>query len=108
MAQVWSTENRFDTWLQVELAVCEGWARLGRIPQQAMPAIRAARHDLERMRVIEEKTKHDVTAFLRSITERLGDEGRFVHLGLTSSDVVDTALALQVAQSSAILLRDVD
>ncbi len=108
MARVWSVENRFDTWLAVELAVCEGWATLGRIPEEAMPAIRSARHDLERMRVIEEQTKHDVTAFLRSITERLGDEGRFIHLGLTSSDVVDTALALQVAQASAILLRDVD
>src|SRR6266568_3577149 len=94
MARVWSVENRYETWLQVELAVCEGWARVGRIPPGAMPTIRGARHDLGRMHTIEEQTKHDVTAFLRSIAEQLGDEGRFIHLGLTSSDVVDTALAL--------------
>jgi adenylosuccinate lyase len=108
MARVWSVENRFDTWLAVEIAVCEGWAAIGRIPASAMPAIRAAEYNLPRMREIEARTKHDVTAFLRSITERLGDEGRFIHLGLTSSDVVDTALALQCKQASEILLRDVE
>lgn len=108
MARVWSVENRFETWLQVELAVCEGWARIGRIPPGTIAIIRGARHDLSRMRTIEEQTKHDVTAFLRSITEQLGDEGRFIHLGLTSSDVVDTALALQIAQSSALLFKDID
>jgi adenylosuccinate lyase len=108
MAHVWSIENRFDGWLAVELAVCEGWAAIGRIPASFMPAIRQARHDLQRMREIEEQTKHDVTAFLRSITERMGDEGRFIHLGLTSNDVVDTALALQVRDAVAILVRDVD
>jgi adenylosuccinate lyase len=108
MARVWSVENRLDAWLAVELAVCEGWATIGRIPADAMPAIRAARHDPERMREIEEKTKHDVTAFLRSITERMGDEGRYIHLGLTSSDIVDTALALQIADAVRVLLVDVD
>jgi adenylosuccinate lyase len=108
MTRVWSVEHRFETWLAVELAVCEGWATVGRIPADAMPAIRAARHDLERMREIEEKTKHDVTAFLRSITEKMGDEGRFIHLGLTSSDVVDTALALQIADAVGVLASDID
>ncbi len=108
MARVWSVENRLDTWLAVEIAVCEGWASIGRIPAEAMPAIRAARYNLDRMRQIEAQTKHDVTAFLRSITETMGDEGRFIHLGLTSSDVVDTGLALQVADATTILLRDVD
>lgn len=108
MARVWSIENRFDTWLAVELAACEGWASIGRIPASAMPAIRAAGYDLARMREIEEQTKHDVTAFLKSITERMGDEGRFIHLGLTSSDVVDSALALQVAQATDLLVRDLD
>lgn len=108
MARVWSIENRFDTWLAVELAACEGWASIGRVPASAMPAIRAADYDLARMREIEEQTKHDVTAFLKSITERMGDEGRFIHLGLTSSDVVDTALALQVAQATDLLVRDLD
>ncbi|HLZ10691.1 MAG TPA: adenylosuccinate lyase, partial [Chloroflexota bacterium] len=108
MTHIWSVENRLDMWLAVELAVCEGWATIGRIPASAMPAIRAARHDPKRMRDIEETTKHDVTAFLRSITERMGDEGRYLHLGLTSSDVVDTALALQIADSVRVLLDDVD
>jgi adenylosuccinate lyase len=108
MTGVWSVENRFNTWLAVELAVCEGWAAIGRIPAEAMPAIRIARHDLNRMREIEAKTKHDVTAFLRSITEKMGDEGRFIHLGLTSSDVVDTALALQIADAVRVLLGDID
>lgn len=108
MARVWSLDNRLDSWLAVELAVCEGWATIGRIPESAMPAIRAARYDAERMRKIEAQTKHDVTAFLRSITEQMGDEGRYLHLGLTSSDVVDTALALQVVTAVEILVRDVD
>jgi adenylosuccinate lyase len=108
MARVWSLDNRLDSWLAVELAVCEGWASVGRIPEWAMPAIRAARHDPERMRQIEAHTRHDVTAFLRSITERMGDEGRYLHLGLTSSDVVDTALALQVGAAVDLLVRDVD
>jgi adenylosuccinate lyase len=108
MAQVWSIENRFDQWLLVELSVCEGWATVGRIPASSMPAIRAAHYNLERMRAIEEQTRHDVTAFLRSITETMGDEGRYLHLGLTSSDVVDTALALQVAAAVQLLLRDLD
>lgn len=108
MARVWSTENRFDAWLAVEVAVCEGWASLGRIPAHSMPAIRAARYNLGRMREIEEQTKHDVTAFLKSITETMGDEGRFIHLGLTSNDVVDTALAVQIVQAVEILVQDVD
>lgn len=73
-----------------------------------MPAIRAARYNLERMAEIEAQTKHDVTAFLKSITEAMGDEGRFIHLGLTSNDVVDTALALQVKQAVEILTQDID
>lgn len=108
MARIWSTEFRLDCWLAVELAVCEGWAKVGRIPEPAMPAIRVARHDPERMRQIEAQTKHDVTAFLRSITEKMGDEGRFIHLGLTSSDVVDTALAVQVAAAVEVLIGDLD
>lgn len=108
MARVWSTENRFDSWLEVEIAACEGWAAIGRIPARAMPAIRAATYNLDRMREIEAQTKHDVTAFLKSVTELMGDEARFVHLGLTSSDVVDSALALQVAQATDLLLQGLD
>ncbi len=108
MTRVWSVENRLNAWLAVEIAVCEGWAKVGRIPTEAMPAIRAATYDLRRMQEIEAKTKHDVTAFLRSVTENMGDEGRFIHLGLTSSDVVDTALAIQIAEAVRVLAADID
>ena len=105
MAVVWSDENRLDTWLRVELLVCEGWAREGAIAAEDMEKIRAATYDLARMREIEAETHHDVIAFLRSVQERLGPEGRFLHLGLTSSDVLDTALGVVLVQAGA-LLRD--
>ncbi len=99
MGRIWSEEHKVETWLMVEIAVCEAWHRRGRIPDWAMEAIRAARRDLERMRQIERETDHDVIAFLRATGESVGDAARFIHLGLTSSDVVDTALALQVREA---------
>src|ERR687898_479671 len=92
MGAIWSERNRIDGWLSVEKAVCEGWHRRGRIPDSAMPAIRAATCDLGRMRQIEQEVDHDVIAFLRATGESIGPDARFVHIGLTSSDVVDTAL----------------
>src|SRR5215472_9797007 len=92
MAAIWSVTHKTDKWLQVELLVCEGWARAGAIPQAAMEKIRGARYNVQRMQEIEQETHHDVISFLRSIQEQLGHEGRFIHLGLTSSDVLDTAL----------------
>lgn len=103
MAAVWSPEHKTDIWLRVELLVCEGWAREGVIPAEAIEKIRAARYDRERMREIEQETHHDVISFLRSVQELLGPEGRFVHLGLTSSDVLDTGLAVQIKEAGAIL-----
>lgn len=103
MAAVWSSTHKTDTWLQVELQVCEGWARAGMIPQEAMEKIRAASYNAERMQEIERETHHDIISFLRSIQEQLGPEGRFIHLGLTSSDVLDTALALQIKEAGALL-----
>lgn len=103
MAAVWSPEHKTDVWLRVELLVCEGWAREGVIPAEAIEKIRAARYDRERMREIEQETHHDVISFLRSVQELLGPEGRFVHLGLTSSDVLDTGLAVQIKEAGAIL-----
>jgi adenylosuccinate lyase len=105
MARVWSDENKLDTWLRVELLVCEAWAREGAIPAEAMEKIRSATYDLARAQEIERETHHDVISFLRSIQERLGPEGRFLHLGLTSSDMLDTALAVQLLQAGA-LIRD--
>jgi adenylosuccinate lyase len=108
MAAVWSEEHKLDTWLRVEILVCEGWAREGAIPEEAMAAIRKASYDLKRAQEIERETHHDVISFLRSVQERLGPEGRFIHLGLTSSDVVDTALAVRLVESGALLRTALD
>jgi adenylosuccinate lyase len=103
MAAVWSATNKTDMWLRVELLVCEGWAREGVIPLDAMEKIRAASYDAQRMQEIERETHHDVISFLRSIQEQLGPEGRFIHLGLTSSDVLDTGLAAQLKEAGRLL-----
>src|SRR5713101_5723960 len=103
MAAIWSASHKTDTWLQVELLVCEGWAREGVIPPGAMEKIRHASYDMQRMREIEQETHHDVISFLRSIQEQLGPEGRYIHLGLTSSDVLDTGLAAQLKEAGVLL-----
>ncbi len=103
MAAIWSATHKTDMWLQVELLVCEAWAREGIIPQDAIEKIRAARYDAQRMQEIEQETHHDIISFLRSIQEQLGPEGRFIHLGLTSSDVLDTGLAIQLKETGVLL-----
>ncbi len=108
MARVWSESNKLDIWLRVEVLVCEGWAREGAISAADLEQIRAASYDAARMRAIEAETHHDVISFLRSVQERLGPEGRFLHLGLTSSDVLDTALAVQFTQAGALLREALD
>ena len=107
MKKTWSEDNKFDKWLQVEIAVCEAWADLGIIPKESIPKIKKARVSLERMAEILKVTHHDVTAFLQAVAEGLGEESRFIHLGLTSSDVIDTALSLQLKEASKILTQDV-
>src|SRR3990172_3996917 len=108
MARVWSEENKLAKWLQVEIAACEAWAELGVGPREALPKIRAARYDLARIAELEAQTQHDVTAFLGSVAESVGEEARYIHLGLTSSDIIDTGLALQVREATAILGQDID
>jgi adenylosuccinate lyase len=103
MARVWSEEHKLDIWLRVELLVCEGWAREGAIPPADMEKLRSARYDLARARALEREIHHDVIAFLRSVQEGLGPEGRFLHLGLTSSDVLDTALAVQLREAGTLI-----
>src|SRR5215813_9136747 len=105
MAAIWSATHKTDKWLQVELLACEAWAREGVIPQDAMEKIRQARYSAQRMQEIEQETHHDVISFLRSIQEQLGPEGRFIHLGLTSSDVLDTALAVQIKETGQLLTK---
>ena len=108
MKQVWSDDNKYQKWLQVELAACEAWAEEGVIPQDDMARLRQAQYNNQRMTEIFETTRHDVTAFLTSITEGLGPEGRWLHLGLTSSDMLDTALGLQMGEAGDLLLQDLD
>jgi adenylosuccinate lyase len=103
MAAIWSATHKTDKWLQVELLACEGWAREGVIPQAALEKIRSAHYNAQRMQEIEQETHHDVISFLRSIQEQLGPEGRFIHLGLTSSDVLDTGLAAQIKEAGQLL-----
>jgi adenylosuccinate lyase len=107
MKKVWSQQNKFDQWLKVEIAVCEAWAELGEIPRKDVVKIRKASYDLNRITRFLKVTHHDMTAFLNSVAESLGIESRFIHLGLTSSDVTDTALGVQLTQAADILAKDV-
>src|SRR5919197_5538314 len=106
MAAVWSEDNKMATWLRVELAVCEAWAELGVIPPEAMEAIRRAQLDKAKMDALLAEVHHDVVAFVRTVAESIGEAGRYIHFGLTSSDVVDTALALQAVQAIDLLDGD--
>lgn len=108
MGAIWSDQHKIDRWLAVEIAVCEAWARRGVIPEDAMPAIRQATCNVERMKEIERETDHDVIAFLRATGETVGEAARFIHLGLTSSDVIDTALAMQTVDALDQILIRVD
>ena len=108
MKKVWSEENKYDKWLAVELAVCEAWTEAGVIPQDDMDKLRRASYDPVRLDEIFQRTRHDMTAFTRSITENLGEEGRWIHLGLTSSDVLDTSQSLQLLEAADLLLEEVE
>ncbi|MBD2339431.1 adenylosuccinate lyase [Calothrix sp. FACHB-156] len=106
MGNLWSEAYKLKTWLQVEIAVCEAQAELGYIPSQAVEEIKAkANFDPKRVLEIEAEVRHDVIAFLTNVNEYVGDAGRYIHLGLTSSDVLDTALALQLVASLDVILQ---
>lgn len=113
MGAIWNERRKIDAWLRIELEVCEAWHRRGRIPDWAIRDIRTASVDLERMHEIERETDHDTIAFIRAMGETVGEASRFIHLGLTSSDVVDTGLAMQVRDAGRLIhkslsgLRDV-
>ena len=107
MKKIWSDKSKFDKWLEVELAVCEAWLALGEIPKEAITKIRKATYDPDRIAEFFKVTHHDMTAFLKSVAESLGEESRFIHLGLTSSDVMDTALSLQLKEAANILSQDI-
>ncbi|XTZ12793.1 MAG: adenylosuccinate lyase, partial [cyanobacterium endosymbiont of Rhopalodia inflata] len=106
MGELWTDTYKLKTWLQVEIAVCEAQAELGHIPRDAVEEIKAkANFNLQRVLEIETEVRHDMIAFLTNVNEYVGDAGRYIHLGLTSSDVLDTALALQMVASLNLILE---
>ncbi len=108
MRNIWSEENKFKAWLEVEICACEAWAELGIIPKEDVEKLRAgASFDMDRIYEIEKETRHDVIAFTRAVSESLGEERKWVHYGLTSTDVVDTALGYLLRQANEILERDI-
>src|SRR5881628_1441874 len=105
MGRLWSEESKYGAWLRVELAVCEAYTRRGRIPPDAMARIRqTARVNVARILAIQERVKHEMIALLTSLEEQLGPDSRFVHIGLTTNDVWDTALALQLRDAADLLI----
>jgi adenylosuccinate lyase len=108
MGSIWTLENKYARWLDVEIAVCEAWSELGEIPEDALQIIKKkARFDIERIEEIEKTVKHDVIAFLTSVAENVGPESRYIHKGLTSSDIVDTAQSLLMREASNIIIKDI-
>jgi adenylosuccinate lyase len=109
MADVWSEESKLRHWLRIEVLACEAWAKLGKIPPEEMEAIRTrAAVDAQRVRKIEDVTRHDVAAFVQAAAESVGPEGRWIHFGMTSSDLLDTGLALQLRDAADILLSKLE
>lgn len=109
MGGIWEDENKFRVWLEIEILACEAQAKLGVIPKEAVDVIRAkAKFDADRILQIENEVKHDVIAFLTNMGEYVGPESRFIHLGMTSSDILDTALAVQMKQSAELLVKNLE
>ncbi|MGZ3596914.1 MAG: adenylosuccinate lyase [Syntrophales bacterium] len=108
MSALWRNEKKYQTWLDIEILACEAMAKRGDIPERSLKNIRdRAGFDIARIEEIEKTTKHDVIAFLTSLAEKVGEDARFIHMGLTSSDVLDTSLAVLLSEASAILIDDV-
>jgi adenylosuccinate lyase len=108
MGRIWSEENGFQKWLEVEILAAEAMVRMGKVPKAAIARIRKkARFDVKRIRAIEAEVKHEIIAFLSSVAESIGDDARYLHMGMTSSDVMDTALAIQFKEASAIIEQDI-
>lgn len=109
MSAIWTEENKYRAWLEVEILACAGWSELGEIPKEDVEKLRQnASFTVERIHEIEQQTRHDVVAFTRTVSESLGDEKKWVHYGLTSTDVVDTAQSYLLRQCNDILLKDIE
>ncbi|MFT7538493.1 MAG: adenylosuccinate lyase [Lysobacterales bacterium] len=108
MGNIWSEQHKLEIMLQIEVLACEAYTKLGDIPKKSMEKIKKnARFDIEEVKRLEEKTKHDIGAFINNVGQYLGPEARYLHVGLTSSDLLDTALSVQVVESSKIILADI-
>jgi len=108
MSRIWEPENRFRKWLEIEILACEAWAKLGKIPQKALDTIKArADFDMQSIDEIEKTVKHDVIAFLTSVAEFVGSDSRYIHRGLTSSDILDTSLALLLREAADLVVADI-
>jgi len=109
MGRVWAEENKLANWLKIEILACEAWAKLGRIPAEAVEIIKAkATFDISRVKEIEAEVRHDVIAFLTNVAEHVGEESKYIHLGLTSSDILDTGLALQMREAADLILEKIE
>ena len=109
MGAIWSEKNKLNNWLKIEIAACEAWASLGRIPAEAVKVIQdKAQFDVERIQEIEAEVRHDVIAFLTNVGEFVGDESKYIHLGMTSSDILDTGLAMQMRDSVDLIMEKLE
>src|SRR5947199_4966654 len=107
MRAVWSDQHRFELWLRIEVLACEAWASLGRIPESALPKIRKGTFDAAKIAEVESRVGHDVIAFLTVLNQSIGQpEARYVHLGMTSQDLNDTAMAVQMVESARQIVHD--
>ncbi|MBF8302643.1 MAG: purB [Candidatus Dadabacteria bacterium] len=107
MLRIWSEDAKYQNWLRIEIAVCEAWAKLGRIPVESLANIKErASFNATRVEELEKTLKHDVIAFLTCVSEYVGEESRYIHVGLTSSDVLDTSFALQLRDAATIIVDD--
>ena len=109
MGSIWEPDNKFAIWLKIEIYACEAWADLGKIPKKMVNVIREkADFDVARIDEIEKETRHDVIAFTTCVAENVGEASRYIHWGLTSSDVVDTAFAVQLKQSATLIIKSIE
>jgi adenylosuccinate lyase len=109
MVKIWSQEEKFNIWFQIEAHACDAQAKLGVIPEEAAKVIwQKGKFEIDKIDEIEKTTKHDVIAFLTNLAEHIGEDARFIHQGMTSSDILDTTLSIQLQKASDILLQDID
>jgi adenylosuccinate lyase len=108
MVHIWEDENRFQKWLEIEVAICEAYAKLSLIPEADLNNIKTkARFDVQKILEIEKRTKHDVVAFIECVSEFVGPSAKYIHMGVTSSDILDTCFACQLNEASDILIADI-